>query len=281
MTNTQYGMKIALCFSGHLNDLNSTKEYWTGLMEKYDIDVYGSFWDEEHPELGDTIENFVRIYNPKQVEVESYRAFKESTQDIASLHITPPAEAGDFFAPITKRFGQLSMYYRIWRCNLLSKQLGIKYDLVMRARTDSMLDENFEITYNEMLNVPVGIVFAYAFPRSNGLNDCFAYAVPKIMDYYSFIFLQMMEYLNSGYYVLPAEHFLLRHFSKIRIPIRQFAHYITVTRTSKGLPDEVYNKTTYPFEDIIEWSDVWDLVLHTPESYGNFKSTTIKDDFVV
>ena len=164
---------------------------------------------------------------------------------------------------------------------MLTKQTGTKYDLVIRARTDTKLDDNFEITYNEMLNVPVGIVCAYVLPNSFGYNDCFAYGTPKIMDYYSFLFLRMMEYLKAGYYALPAEHFLLVHFSKIHIQVRQMANYITVTRTSKRMPDEVYNRTTSPFEENVQWSDWWEDTISNPAQFGNFMKASIKDDFVV
>ena len=37
-------MRIALCFSGHVRDLEYTKQFWTSLIEKYNIDVYCHFW---------------------------------------------------------------------------------------------------------------------------------------------------------------------------------------------------------------------------------------------
>jgi len=57
-------MKIALCFSGHIRALNETKNFWTELIKKYDIDVYASFWDIENEKLGDTLNNFLKIYTP-------------------------------------------------------------------------------------------------------------------------------------------------------------------------------------------------------------------------
>ena len=137
-------MKIALCFSGNIRDLNETKNFWTELIEKYKMDVYASFWDIENAELGDSLNNFLTIYTPKKYEIESYKIFKESTQDIASLNIESPDILADRFKETSKAFGQLAMYYKVWKCNMLSKQLGIEYDLVIRARIDTLLDENFE-----------------------------------------------------------------------------------------------------------------------------------------
>jgi hypothetical protein len=270
-------MKIALCFSGNIRDLEETKVFWTELIEKYKIDVYASFWDIENDEIGDSLNNFLKIYTPKKYEVENYNIFKETTQSIASLNIQPPNTLFQNLQESSKSFGQLPMYYKVWRCNMLSKQLGIEYDLVIRARTDIVLDENFEIVKNNMLNVPIGSMMVPTFPHSDGLNDCFAYGTPKIMDYYSFIFLQMMEYLKSGHYAFPPEHFLAVHFSKVRIQIREFPTYMMITRSWKGGGHEIYNQFVKNANEQIKWSDSINFI---PHLVGNFKKD-IKNDFIV
>jgi hypothetical protein len=271
-------MKVALCFSGHMRDLNETKNFWTELIKKYDIDVYASFWDIENPELGDTIKEFEKVYTPKRLEVESYDIFKQTTQDFASMHIQSPTNIDLLFQNTTKAFGQLSMYYKVWRANMLSKQLGIEYDIVIRTRIDIVLDENFELQLNNYLNVPMGRVQSYTWSNNFGINDCFAYGRPKIMDYYSFIFLQMMEYLKQGHYAFPPEHFLSVHFSKIKIEIREFPNYMIITRISKGTQHEVYNKFVSPPREEILWSDRTEFL---PDPNGSFKKSSIKDDFNV
>ena len=271
-------MKVALCFAGHMRDLNETKNFWTELIQKYNIDVYASFWDIENPELGDTIKEFEKVYTPKRLEVESYENFKKSTQDFASLYIESPKSIDPFFQNTSKAFGQLSMYYKVWRANYLSKQIGIEYDIIIRARIDIVLDEKFELQENNYLNVPMGKVQNYIWSNNYGINDCFAYGNPKIMDYYSFIYLQMMEYLKAGHYVFPPEHFLSVHFSKIHIQIREFPNYMIITRISKGAPHEVYNKFISPPKEEIYWSDVTDFL---PDPNGSFKKQSIKDDFIV
>ena len=68
-------MRIALCFSGQMRDLNETKEFWTSLIKKYDMDVYASFWDIERPEIGDTIKEFEKVTGEKvKYEVAPRRA---------------------------------------------------------------------------------------------------------------------------------------------------------------------------------------------------------------
>jgi hypothetical protein len=241
------------------------------------MDVYASFWDIENIELEDTIENFLRIYTPKNYEVESYDIFKQTTQDIASLNIQSPHNLATLFQQTSKAFGQLSMYYKVWRCNTLSKELCIEYDVVIRARIDTILDDQLDIVINDMLNVPMGSNNCPAFSNSTGINDCFAFASPKIMDYYSFIFLQMMEYLKSGHYLFPPEHFLAVHFSKIHIQIREIPTYIMITRVSKGAANEIYNNFINPPREEIRWSDSTDFL---PDPSNTFKKD-IKGDFIV
>ena len=270
-------MKIALCFSGFIRDLEETKSFWKELIQKYDIDIYASFWDNENVELGDTLNNFLTIYTPKKYEVESYKIFKQTTQDIASLNVESPKNLLVHLQDSSKAFGQLSMYYKIWKSNMLTKQLGIEYDLVIRARTDVVLDEHFEIIQNNMLNIPMGWMSCYSFKDSDGINDCFAYGTPKIMDYYSFIFLQMMEYLKDGHYIFPPEHFLSVHFSKVHIQIRQFENYMIITRVSKGTENEIYNLFVKNPHEVIVWSDANAFI---PHHSGNFK-IGISDRFIV
>jgi hypothetical protein len=270
-------MRIALCFSGYIRDLEETKNFWTELIKKYNIDVYASFWDTENVELGDTLENFVNIYNAKKIEVESFSIYKQSTQDIASMNVLENDALPPVLKESSKAFWVLPMYYKVWKCNLLSKTTNIKYDLVIRARTDIVLDERFEIVNNNMLNVPMGFNSYTKFPHSNGINDCFAYANPKIMDYYSFIYLQLMEYLKDGHYIFPPEHLLSVHFTKVRVQIRSFPNYMMITRTSKGTTHEIYNHFVKKPSETVLWSDAYHF---TPDPIGNFKKD-IKNDFLI
>ena len=107
-------MKVALCFSGHMRDLNETKNFWTDLIKKYDIDVYASFWDIENPELGDTIKEFEKVYTPKRLEVESYKIFKETTQDIASCNIQSPQMLSPFFQISRNYIKNINAYEATW-----------------------------------------------------------------------------------------------------------------------------------------------------------------------
>lgn len=263
-------MKVALCFSGHIRDLEETKNFWTDLIKQYDMDVYASVWDTENQEFGDTINNFQKIYNFKKLEVENYENFKTSTQSIASSYVQAPQHLDKKFQQSTKAFGQLPMWYKIWKANLLSKELGIDYDIVIRARTDTVLDDQFKLEINNCLNIPVGVNMVLTLPNSEGINDCFAFGPPKIMDYYSFLFLQIMEYLGRGHYAFPPEHFLYVHMSKAHIKLRFFSSYMMITRVSRGTPNEMYNGyIKNPFDSSF-WADEKNFL---PSPEHNFRKS--------
>jgi hypothetical protein len=268
--------KIALCFSGEIRDLERTKEYWSELIKKYDIDVYGSFWDTYNTELGDTIENFHRIYNVKKVEVENYNSFNESTLSILRMGIEPPTSLLYFLRDSCQNFGTMSMWYKIWRANLLTKDLGINYDIVIRARTDSYFDNELDISINDMLNVPYGRIRLDNYDKSEGISDLFAYGSPKMMDYYSTCYFFIMSYLEQGFNLVPHEHLLHTHMNKISVPIRFMGNNIIITRTSKGTDDEVYCKNVDITDEILQ-SDFMELEPHKDIFY----KANIKEKFKI
>ena len=243
--------KIALCFSGNIRDIQHTKDFWTKFISENDVDVYASFWDIERPELGDTIDDFKRIYNVKEIEIEKYSNFKKSTLNMITQYLSPPKSLLPNLIDYAKEFHTYSMWYKIWKCNMLSKSLDINYDVVIRARTDSYLDDSFQISQNNMLNVPVGRVYTDNWKNSDGINDIFGYGTPNIMDYYASAFLNLLEYVNNGHYMIPPEHLLAVHMSKVNLNIRFFPNKLTVTRNSKGRESEVYNKHSNMVEEVL------------------------------
>ena len=249
-------MKIALCFSGLMRDVDETKQFWTELINKYKMDVYASFWDVENEKLNDTFKNFSEIYKPKVLDVESYDTFRIGTQELMSMHIEPPKDLPLHLQYSVKDAWIGPMWYKIWRCNNLCNASGEKYDLVIRARVDTTLDNKFEIVKNDMLNVPMGNNRCNAWgEESIGINDCFAYGTPTIMNYYSFLFLQLMNYHNEGHYLFPPEHLIAVHFSKVKMHIRYFPNYMVITRISKGTPHEIYNNFVTDIKETIVWSN--------------------------
>ena len=243
--------KIALCFSGFIRDIDYTKEFWTSLIEKYDIDVYGSFWNDESEKNGDTISNLKTIYNFKELEFEKYSNFKKSTLDVITPYLKPSDELFQYLRDYAKNFHTLSMWYKVWKVNMLSKNLDINYDVVIRARTDTYIEDNFDIIKNDMLNLSSGRVKTDNWKNSDGLSDLFAYGNPKLMDYYSSIYLNLMEYVNQGHYMIPPENLLKVHMSRVDVDLRFFPNKFIITRHSKGIPNEIYNKVSKSEEEIL------------------------------
>jgi hypothetical protein len=243
--------KVALCFSGFIRDIEHTKEFWTGLIQKYDIDVYGSFWDDELLQNGDTITNLKTIYNFKELEFEKYSNFKKSTLDVITPYLHPTELLLNNLREYAKNFHTLSMWYKVWKANMISKNLDIDYDIVIRARTDTEFQSELEINQNNLLNLPSGKVKADGFPNSDGICDVFAFGNSKLMDYYSSIYLNMMEYVNSGHYMIPPENLLRVHMSRVNVNIKFFVNKLVITRYSKGTPNEIYDKRVGVHEEIL------------------------------
>jgi hypothetical protein len=252
-------MKVALCFAGFMTSLDETKPFWKDLISKYDIDVYASFWDSGIKDL----ENFKQIYNPKKLEVEDYSAFKNTTQNLAASYIQLPTQPYTLIpelCEIAAEFRQIPMWYKVWRANTLTG--NEKYDVVIRARTDVVLD-NFELVQNNMLNVPMGTTEVSFWPNSLGINDLFAFGPPDIMNYYSFLYLRIMDYFNRGHYAFPPEHMLAVHLSNTSLPIRYFPSYIKIIRETESISKlTAYNHfITTPYEDVI-WSNTMKFEPH-------------------
>lgn len=244
-------LKVALCFSGLIRDIEHTKDFWTSVIDKYDIDVYGSFWDDENTDNGDTIKNLKSIYNFKELEIEKYSNFKKSTLDVITPYLHPTELLLPHLREYAKNFHTLSMWYKVWKTNMLSKNLDIEYDVVIRARTDTYFDGELDIIKNNLLNIPSGRVKADNFHNSDGICDIFAFANPKIMNYYSSIYLNLLEYVNSGHYMIPPENLLRVHMSRVNLNLRFFTNKLIITRYSKGTPNEVYDKRINLVDEVL------------------------------
>jgi len=234
--------KMALCLSGLIRDIDYTKEFWTSLIDKYDIDVYGSFWDDEYKFTNDTIQNLKTIFNFKEVEFEKYSNFKKSTLDLITPYITPPNTLLSELIDYAKEFHTLSMWYKVWRANMLSKSLDIEYDIIIRGRTDTIMNNDLKIELNNYLNIPSGIIETDNWENSHGLCDIFAFGKPELMDYYSSMYLNLLEYVNQGHYMIPPENLLRVHMSRVDVDINFLICGLVITRFSKGIKNEIYDR---------------------------------------
>jgi hypothetical protein len=253
-------MKVALCFAGFIEELEDTKEFWNRIISKHDVDIYASFWKRNDNE----VEEFIKLYNPKKIEVEDYSTFENTTQKLAANQIEPPGPPyalPNYLQERAKEFRQMPIWYKIWRSNLLAGSEN--YDVVIRARTDIKLDDNFELVQNDMLNIPIGTTLVNFWPDSHGFNDLFAFGPQDIMNYYSLLYIHLMDYVQRGHYAFPPEHMLAVHLSKTKIPIRFIPSYITISRKARGKENEVYNNFVGTLYEDIVWSDSLNFPINT------------------
>ena len=243
--------KIALCLSGLIRDIEVNKEFWLSLIEKYDMDVYGSFWDTEAEYNNDTIVNLKSIFNFIEVEFEKYSNFKKSTLDLITPYINPPQSLLPELIDYSKNFYTFPMWYKIWRANMLSKSLDIDYDVVVRGRLDTFMDGDVKIMINDYLNIPSGRIKTHNWENSDGICDIFGFGKPKLMDYYSSIYLNLLEYINQDQYMIPPENLLRIHMGRVDVNIRFFTNKLFITRNYKDTPNETYDRTVNVKEEIL------------------------------
>lgn len=214
-------MKIAYCFSGMIRHLDECGPKWKLFLEKNPGDVYGHFWEKSDKNESDTVEKFIEIFNPKKVELEDFKIFKESAVDIMMQNITVPNTLWLEIQDSIRDGRFISFHYKIWKANQLS--LKEDYDVIVRCRTDCYPDLNLAIEKNDMLNIPTGTVHVASWINSGGPIDLFAYGNRKIMNYYSSLYLYIMKYLHEGYYCYPYEYILGVHLNHKDIKIRELA----------------------------------------------------------
>ena len=216
-------MRVAFCFSGLTRGLDISKDFWLNQVKKYNADVFASFWDDNPLD----IEAFNELFKPKKIEVENYDILKSTTFDYINNELEPVCWLGEPAKINCKNGHVFSMWYKIWRCNLLTKTEP-KYDIIVRCRLDSVLDDLFMIEKNGVLNIPMGMteVGVHAF----GPNDMLAYGSVTIMDYYCTLFMKLQSYLREGKAFYPVENLLMIHLSEQDLVVNLFKSHIYLTR---------------------------------------------------
>ena len=106
-------MRVAFCFSGLPRGIKFSKDFWLAQIERYNADVFGSFWDSDLSE----IETFNSLFKPKRIEIENYDVLKLTTFDYINNEIEPLV-----WLTITQKLGVKMVVYS--RC-------GIKYGNVI------------------------------------------------------------------------------------------------------------------------------------------------------
>jgi hypothetical protein len=251
-------MKVAFCFSGQIRNIDECINYWKPIIDSYDGDVFASFWDTDE----ETKNKFISSFNPKKIEFEDYNIFEKTTVNIFAEEINPPVwvgsigltvETGDY----VKKGTLISMFYKIWKCNLLSN--AEEYDVIVRLRTDIFLSD-FKIELNNYLNIPHGRIGVWSWDNCFGPVDMIAYGNQELMNYYSITYLYLTRFLKEGEYFFPPENLLRVHLSQKDITIRNFISYVYFFRSKhllkEGEPHQGSHNVTYVEEKVFsskEW----------------------------
>ena len=220
-------MKIALFFAGELRDFAVTKDYWKSLVEDYHIDVYGSFWDTDE----ETKKIFLDTLKPKNVEFENRESFRHF-REMIKKNLLPPSDLTYDTQEMVNTCRFFNQHYRVWRGCILANQ--DEYDVVIKARTDTVLAGNLKIEINDYLNVPTGHVGIWSWGNNSGPLDLFAYGNPKVMNYLSSLFLHLNRYLFNGEYLFPGENLTRVHISQKDIIINYMPVKIWLSRDLKN-----------------------------------------------
>lgn len=248
-------MKTAFVFSGLLREVDRHSNSILNKIKEFDADVYGSFWDVENYSENSTIENFKIKYNPKKLEIESYKNWFESNWDIIKEEHFSPTDLRINEYEDANKPNIYAMWYKIWKANMLTKEED--YDVIVRIRTDIGLSQKFTVVKNDFINFPHGIVYLNSWSNSFGMHDFLAYGNPEIMDYFSSTFLYLSRYLKEGVYFYPYENVLRHHLAQRNIPIRFYGDSVYLRHSGNvdmNNPDK---------QDLIINSREWNL----PQDY--------------
>lgn len=249
-------MKVAFVFSGLIRDLDTTSEVLIRKINELGADVFASFWDIEKD--NDTVSNFVKLFKPKRIEVESWLDFEKSTlkyhQDeikfVDDLHL-------NFYDLITSARAH-AMWYRIWRGNLLTKCND--YDVVVRLRTDLILSDKFNVEINDYLNFPHGGCQITHWKGCYGPHDLIFYGKPELMDYATMVYQYIPKYISQDQYYFPSENLLRHHLSLKDINIRFYGDSVWLRdggnskRNEPDLEDEFVNTSEWIFDTDPQYS---------------------------
>ena len=185
-------MKVAILISGHLrNSLfdNIKKNILDVLAQHFEIDTFISTWNEQGHRIGGCLDtktelnfqniyNNIKFYNPKNIEIEEHNTdffFKEFYTDKYKNFKECSSETSTHAS---------SMWYKLYKCYCLMKSYSetynVKYDLILRLRTDIIYDNPLNI--NDVLQC---------------INNDYVY-MPEWHNKYESVTLKMMDHIFFG-----------------------------------------------------------------------------------
>ena len=226
-------MKVAVCFSGLPRFIRECAPYWrTCLLEPYDCDVFVHTWRQSPSQDAQTTQLITQLYQPVRYQTDHVPTFDVTpyTHRIWPHRVTPQAQ-----------FSQFEGIRRAQHLRQLQEQvLGIKYDVVIRARFDWFLHQvNLDI--NPCVNVartPTldGHKFTYDHVPLVGISDQFAYGTSVTMDVYATIVNNMRSLYEHHGVDFCGELFLRAHLHEHHVCIKQHVWHNGIVRSWGIMP---------------------------------------------
>jgi hypothetical protein len=184
-------MKVAICYSGLVRTLPKVYDnHYENLFKHYDCDIYFHLWDswgygtvkDKYTSKDDDltyneIESLRTLFNPYKYKFEKFREKEKELDDLLK------SDNQEF--PFCKNV--LSMHYKINQCQKLVIDSNIKYDIVLRLRTDHFFTKR--IIFKETFK---NTIYTSMLPArtngSDGVNDQIAYGDIISMTKYSSLY---------------------------------------------------------------------------------------------
>lgn len=212
-------MKVALCLSGHIRNLE--QNYYSikkNLLDYYDTDIFIHTWDTygwriegnlitsggfkgfDHYSDKIDAQNIIDLINPKKIVIEQYENYESEFLKKAEKY-----KNNLKFPDKDRPVNVVSMWYKINKCNELKTQQELennfKYDIVIRSRPDlvyfkPIIDENVLLLYKKVLLIPQIESHGHA-------TDIFSIGSSKIIDIASDVFNKLDLIYESGCLMNP------------------------------------------------------------------------------
>lgn len=192
-------MRVALCLSGQMRTYDQCYDNLkTFILDKLNPDVFVHTWarhgksskvSENHTDTFVDIQHINNLYHPLRLTVDK---FPENGSD-KYKNVTVPDELKKE-EPLHYQ-GSIPMFYKIWSCNQMTKEVDRKYDCVIKLRPDLNINEpipDYVLNNLDTLWFPDKDVDLQCM-----VSDRFAIGSVEIMDYYCSVWKRLNEYWRN------------------------------------------------------------------------------------
>ena len=207
-------MKIAVCIGGYLRDYDTKlAQFRANVIRDHDCDFFVHSWDTVRDFNGDArpanIADILQVINPAAYEFETF-----ADQE---LNILREASYYTRHYEWDRPPNLVSMLRKIYLCDLLRRkheqQLGFKYDVVIRTRTDltfhsPIMIENFDLS---VLHTPVEVSYDI-------ISDVFSFANSDVMTRYSDLYINLKNLYDTTKVMFNPHYVMLEYLQQNNIP---------------------------------------------------------------